>query len=257
MNRYLLFQLFGSMCSWGDVAVGESRVSASVPGRAAMLGLLAAALGVKRDQESQLQSLSADLCFGMLVLNPGYFLRDYHTAQVPPAGALKKRPARTRKDELSVPKDELGTILSSRDYRTDACYRIAVQASDTGEWKLEALHQALLEPVFPLYLGRKACPPALPLQPQIVSAESLLAAFQSAEFYGPADLLGGLIPSARLPRVEQDLYSLHWEDGMDAGQVPMKTTSRRDQPRTRRRWQFDERIEHQAMIESFKEAPCS
>ena len=251
MNRSLLFQLYGPMCSWGDVAVGESRVSASVPGRAAMLGLLAAALGLKRDQEAQLQSLSTSLRFGMLVLSPGYFLRDYHTAQVPPVKALKKRPARTRRDELMVPKDELGTILSSRDYRTDACYLIAVQTSDMSKWNLETLEQALLEPVFPLYLGRKACPPALPLQPRIVKAESLLAAFQSAEFHGPAELLDLLRPGAKSLGIEQDEFSLYWEEGMDAGCVAMWTTTRRDQPRTRRRWQFDERIEHQAMIESF------
>ncbi len=251
MNRYLLFQLYGPMCSWGDVAIGESRVSSSVPGRAAMLGLLAAALGVRRDQESTLQSLTVGLRFGMLVLNPGHFLRDYHTAQVPPTKALKKRPARTRQDELAVLKEDLSTILSSRDYRTDACYRIAVQVRNGGDWSLETLHQALLTPVFPLYLGRKACPLALPLQPQIVAEENLASAFKAATFLGPAEFVGSSVPGARLTKFETKSYGLYWEEGMESGQEPMTTTPRRDEPRTRQRWQFDERIEHQCLIESF------
>lgn len=256
-NRYLVYQLYGPMAAWGDIAVGEARVTSQRPGRSALLGLLAAALGLKRTDESTLADLSASVRFGVLTLSSGHFLRDYHTAQVPPGSALKHRPARTRRDELSVPKDELGTILSSRDYRTDSLYRIAVAASENDAFTLEELERALLEPVFPLYLGRKACPPALPLQPHIIAADNLLEAFRATHFQGPAELLSEVVGSNRVPKLNRPPYALSWEDEMESGIDAERSASRRDQPRTRRRWQFDERIEHQAMIENLEEAACS
>ena len=54
-------------------------------------------------------------------------------------------------------------MLSSREYRCDAYYLVAVSAESDAPTDLESLAQALKTPVFPLYLGRKACPLALPL----------------------------------------------------------------------------------------------
>jgi len=257
MTSYLVFQLYGPMASWGDVAVGESRVTSTIPSRSALLGLLAAALGLERADESDLNDLSASVRFGVLTLSSGHFLRDYHTVQVPPASALKRRPSRTRRDELSVPKDELGTILSARDYRTDACYRVAVERMAGGSIDLETIKNALLKPVFPLYLGRRACPPSLPLNPRIVEAADLLGAFRAALADDRDD--STKLPEAdfKLQHLDSRPYSLTWEDGMRSGIEPLKSGTRRDQPRTRRRWQFDERVEHQAMLDRLEDMPCS
>lgn len=256
VKPYLLFQLYGPMSAWGDIAVGESRVTTALPGRSALLGMLAAALGLKRTDEEALSSLSASTLFAVLTLNSGHFMRDYHTAQVPPTSALRKRPSRTRRDELSVPRSELGTILSSRDYRSDALHRVAVESTGEGKYTLERLEQALLEPIFPIYLGRKACPPALPLQPRIIEAANVLEAFRSAAFEVPSIWLKDVVPGD-IPALDQPPYPLCWEEGMDSGIAPLKTASRRDQPRTRRRWQFDERIEHQAILEKLEESSCT
>jgi CRISPR system Cascade subunit CasD len=51
MTDYLVFQLYGSLASWGEPAVGEMRHTNSIPGRSSILGLLAAALGIKRADE--------------------------------------------------------------------------------------------------------------------------------------------------------------------------------------------------------------
>lgn len=254
---YLLFQLYGPMSAWGDIAVGESRVTTVLPGRSALLGILAAALGLRRSDEARLNELSDSVRFAVLTLNSGHFMRDYHTVQVPPASALKKRPARTRRDELSVPKSELGTILSARDYRCDALHRIAADGTSEAEYSLEGLKKALLEPIFPIYLGRKSCPPALPLQPHIVEAPSVHDAFRKACFDAPGSWPIQLEAGDSISPLDQPPYPLSWEDGMDSGIPPLKTATRRDQPRTRRRWQFNERIEHQAMLERLEENPCS
>ena len=194
MQTWLLFQLYGPMASWGEVAVGEARGTETHPGRSALIGLLAAALGIRRDDEDRLHKLSASFRFAVEVRSSGHFLRDYHTAQVPVQSALKKHPARTRRDELLVPKDKLGTILSSRDYRCDAFYRILVEATEQTEWTLDKLEAALLEPIFPLYLGRKSCPVSLPLAPRLVEAPSVVMALAQVALRAPERVTQGQSP---------------------------------------------------------------
>ena len=53
IRDYLVFRLYGPMCSWGDIAVGEVRPSTVHPSKSAILGLIAAALGVKRPDTAQ------------------------------------------------------------------------------------------------------------------------------------------------------------------------------------------------------------
>lgn len=249
MADYLMFQLYGPMASWGDVAVGEARVSANHPGRSALIGLLAAALGIRRDNEAAQGRLAAGYRFAVRIHAAGNLLRDYHTVQVPSRAALKKRPHFTRRDELTPPKDELGTILSLRDYRVDAYYQVAVDsASDPAPWPLTELKQALEQPRFPLYLGRKSCPVALPLQPQLVTAESLDAAFTAARFTDPTAFAAAMDAPVRGSGLANPTTSLYWDDGMASGVAARETFTRRDQPRTRRRWQFDERPEHHATL---------
>jgi CRISPR system Cascade subunit CasD len=48
-------------------------------------------------------------------------------AQVPSRSDLKGRPQRTRRDELTVPKHQLNTILSTRDYRQGGAWLVALQ----------------------------------------------------------------------------------------------------------------------------------
>jgi CRISPR system Cascade subunit CasD len=93
----------------------------------------------------------------------------------------------------------------------------------------------LQRPRFVLYLGRKCCPPALPLAPQIIEAADLRKAFDKAEF-ADAHLL------ARLPRIGERIFV--WEDGIDSGMEAMHVTPRRDEPTSRKRWQFGERDEY-------------
>lgn len=232
MPEYLLFRLHGAMASWGDVAVGEYRPSAAHPGRSAILGLLAAAQGIRRDEEALLQRLTGG--YGMAVATDavGVPLRDYHTAQVPPE--QRKKVFRTRRDELAA--EKLNTILSDRDYRTDALHRVCVWIRDAAiaPFTLSELAAALERPAFALYLGRKSCPLALPVQPQVRTAETVRAAFDAGEFSDSA------LP-ADLARDEWTAY--HWDNTASAGMTPSKTFTRRDQPYSRRRWQFVDRQE--------------
>src|SRR5690606_36615154 len=127
--------------------------------------------------------------------------------------------------------------LSSRDYRTDVLHRACVWISDPAiaPCSLSELATALEFPVFALYLGRKSCPLSLPLQPQVLRADSLRAAFDAALF--DDSLLGDDLTG-------DDRIGYCWDQTDQAGMLPSQTITLRDQPYSRRRWQFLDRQVH-------------
>lgn len=231
--QFLVFQLQGAMAAWGDVAVGEYRSSRNEPGVSALIGLLGAALGVDREDETAHAALRDGYAFAVGVVHSGELLRDYQTAQVPGRSDLKGRPQRTRRDELAVPKPLLNTILSTRDYRQGGAWAVAVQALAAAPHPLPALAAALNEPRFVLYLGRKCCPPAAPLHPVVAEADSAHDALDA--YLAAAD------PTAAL-------HSLSWADGVNAGVQAHFSVPRKDRLIRRRGWQFGDRTEHTALL---------
>lgn len=236
MADYLLFRLYGPLAAWGDIAVGERRPTFTHPGKSAIIGLLAAALGIRRHETDRLAALAEGYGLGIRQDSAGEFLRDYHTSQVPPQRHAVVH--RTRRDELDA--ESLNTILSTRDYRQDALYTIALWPwSEEAPHTLLELQAALQQPSFTLYLGRKSCPPALQLSPRIMAAENLKVAFDQI----PA--LDEFLESLKLP----DTVTYYWE-GLDcvaagfSGEGAVMTEIRRDQPISRTRWQFMEREEY-------------
>ncbi|BAZ95174.1 CRISPR-associated protein Cas5/CasD, subtype TIGR01868 [Thiohalobacter thiocyanaticus] len=232
MSEYLLLRLYGPLASWGETAVGEVRPSAAWPGRSAIIGLLAAALGIRRDEEARQRELASSLGLAVCVERSGELLRDYHTVQVPPErrGVVY----RTRRDELGA--DRVNTLLSQRDYRTDALYTVALwRTEESPAPTLAQLEEALRRPHFTLYLGRKACPPALPLAPHIVTAANLREAFDRASF--PQEPILDLLPES-----EERIFA--WEATDAPGMEALHISPRRDEPTSRRRWQFGERDEY-------------
>jgi len=93
-------QLYGPFSAWGDIAVGGERPTATHPGRSAILGMLAAAAGIRRDEEAKHIALERGYGMSVRMESAGSFLKDYHTTQVPPQVAMKKHPGVTRRDEM-------------------------------------------------------------------------------------------------------------------------------------------------------------
>ena len=91
MKEYLVFRLYGPIVSWGDIAVGEERPTFMHPTKSSILGLLAAALGIRRNEESRHHQLAESYGYAVLVEAEGILLRDYHTTQVAPGGIRKKQ----------------------------------------------------------------------------------------------------------------------------------------------------------------------
>ena len=231
MGQFLVFQLYGPMAAWGDIAVGETRRSAAHPSKSAILGLLAATQGIDRDQEELHRKMAQAYGFAVKAFSLGSLLVDYHTVQVP--SQKRKRVLRTRRDEISsIP---LNTLLSSREYRCDAVYIIAIWiACPPPPFDLAELSESIQKPSFSLYLGRKSCPPAAPLGPTVLETRDLKTALDSYPNL-PQEL-------QRITRSHANHY--YWEELSMSGLDKQQTSERRDSPLSRKRWQFSPRIEH-------------
>ena len=122
MRDYLVFRLYGPMAAWGEIAVGEHRPSFAHPSKSAIIGLLAAALGIRRDEEDRQKSLADSFLYAVRTDAIGSLLRDYHTTESPRGQSFTTR----RREMLAVQEQKRsgkkfeGTILSTRDYRCDA-----------------------------------------------------------------------------------------------------------------------------------------
>lgn len=260
MRDYLVFQLYGPLTSWGDIAVGETRPSAPTPAKSAVLGLVAAALGLKRpdtvandEERAEWENRHATLARGyglaISVQALGVPLSDYHTVQVPSSGTGRnRRNFPTRRDELTwLPRAELNTILSRREYRQNAFAACALWARAGAPYTLSELRDALREPRFVLYLGRKSCPLALPLKPDLVSAESIEVALAGAGLTQTLSALwDGTTAEQLRGKFGQDERWLLWDSDGETRLPVEQTVTRRDEPLSRRRWQFSVREEHRA-----------
>lgn len=239
MDRFLVFRLYGPLAAWGEIAVGEVRRSAPYPGRSAILGIISAAMGIRRDETEKLTALFGGYDIAIKVQSVGTLLKDYHTVQVPDS-AGKVRYA-TRRDELVTGRDRLGTILTSREYRCDSLCVVAIRPRDFAPYPLETLRDKLINPVFVLYLGRKSCPTSAPLKPQIFESIGFKGALDNAVFPPLVTSFSGEDITGRFIHITAPRY--YWEN--EAGDMnPQQTFERYDEPLDRNRWQFSPRKEH-------------
>ena len=153
--KTLILKLAGPLQSWGDQSRYARRDTRFEPTKSGVLGLLAAAQGRRRTDS--VEDL-ARLRFGVRVDQPGKLQRDFQTAI-------------RWSDRTSMP-------LSTRYYLADAVFMAGVEGDDSV---IDVLADALREPVFPLYLGRRSCPSSEPVFFD-VSAEPLEATLKSLDW---------------------------------------------------------------------------
>ncbi len=254
MNSYLVFRLFGPLATWGDIAVGDIRPSYRYPSKSAIIGLIAASLGIRRNEQEKLYELSK-LQFSVRVDNFGVPIEDYHTIQTPSEQAIKSDRSKeywTRLDEIeainwrviqSKNNSEAGAIQSRRTYYCDSLYSVALNeatnkpiAWTTIKADVNQLHDLLAyleKPLFTLYLGRKSCPLGLPLETQLLEGEDCLAAFSKAQFSFGDELV--------LFNLSDQRVVFYTEENLPNSQMKL---SRRDQPVNKSTWQFTDRDEY-------------
>lgn len=142
----LLIRLAGPMQSWGTQSRFTIRDTGIEPSKSGVIGLICAALG--RSRSDSVEDL-ARLRVGVRVDQEGKIASDYHTTQdVIKAGGDKPK---------------LGeAVVSTRYYLSDADFLVGLASEDLD--LLKEIDSALANPHWPLFLGRKAFPPAKPVR---------------------------------------------------------------------------------------------
>ena len=250
-TEFLVLRLYGPLAAWGDIACGDVRPTLTFPTKSAILGLLGAALGVRRSDEVIISKMRDSYGFAVSVEGRCIQIRDFHTVQSAKVNAdmFKKYGngyMTSRHRELSVPATEMETSLTYRDYLCDVIYTVSVWIKDSKNvpYMLKEICDALKEPKFVPYLGRKSCVLSRPMEPQIIPASDPASAIQKASFYGDNE--------RHASKGKLYVYNRDYESNSDdlrgqliyEGDWDIKTLSSeiyRDDPISRERWQFKPR----------------
>ncbi len=162
----LMLRLEGPLQSWGDKARWDVRDTNYEPTKSGVLGLVGAAMGLGRRDETLLE-LDALLRFGVRVEHAGRKITDYQTVTnfLPTAaGAYKLGGSKTVSTlEAARKSGSPATVISPRDYIEDGAFLVGLEAKSGGESLLERAAAAVQAPRWPLFLGRKACVPSRPV----------------------------------------------------------------------------------------------
>lgn len=144
----LLLRLAGPLQSWGANSRFTVRATRRAPTKSGIIGLIAAAQGRRRSDP--MEDLLA-LQIAVRIDQPGSLLSDFQTAINSKGKAMP---------------------LSERHYLEDAVFVAGVEGPRP---LLEGIKDALSHPKFPLFLGRRSCPPSLPLVLELVDKPLLEA----------------------------------------------------------------------------------
>ena len=146
----LLLRLAAPLMSWGVDSKFDRRGTERMPTKSGVVGLVAGAFGRRRDES--LDDLTT-LRFGVRLDREGLLLRDYQTA-----------------------KSEKSAYVTQRFYLADAVFLVGLEGD---EELLTQVDYALRHPAFPLFLGRRSCPPEGRVSLGIRPGVSLLQALQT------------------------------------------------------------------------------
>ena len=145
----LLMRLAAPIQSWGVDAKFDRRSTGRIPTKSGILGMIAAALGRRRNEN--IEDL-LKLRFGVRIDKEGSLLRDFQTAR-----SLKS------------------AYVTHRYYLSDAIFLAGLEGD---EKLLKKIEFALNNPEFPLFLGRRSCPPEGKVSLGIRTGKKLLDALR-------------------------------------------------------------------------------
>ena len=146
----LLLCLVGPMQSWGTTSRFDQRDTGKEPSKSGVVGLLAAAMGIDRENWVDLEPLTK-LAMGVRHDRPGVPKRDYQTAGCAATDTIIKADGKQAADG----------VVSDRFYLADAAFLVGLECDE--RFLLERIHGALRDPVWPLALGRKSYVPSEPI----------------------------------------------------------------------------------------------
>jgi CRISPR system Cascade subunit CasD len=159
MRDHLILKLQGVMQAWGEHSFEGLRPSTNFPTRSAMVGLLAACLGIDRNDRQQQQALTDSILYAVRQDDTDHQvikMTDYHTVKD------------AREDYIGLKSHN--TIVTQREYLLDALFTVAVWSADNAVYTLDQLQEALCKPHYTPFLGRRCCPITRPLYESRVQA---------------------------------------------------------------------------------------
>lgn len=157
MSNTLLLRLAAPLQSWGVDSKFNRRGTQRAPTKSGVVGLVASALGRRRNESIEdLQSLR----FGVRVDRPGILIQDFHMAH---------------EKDFWKKQDGKYVHMTTRYYLADAVF---VAALEGDEDLLRQIDYALNNTIFPLFLGRRSCPPEGKISLGIRKQKSILEALQ-------------------------------------------------------------------------------
>ncbi len=167
----LLMRLVSPMQSWGTQDRFPMRDTHLEPSKSGIIGLLCAAEGTPRENIKRIQELAESFRMGVRVDCEGKKYYDYHTARDILSADEKK------KDRSTV---------GNRYYLADAAFLVGLESDDLD--LLKDLHDALANPRWFLFLGRKSFVPSEPicLKDGLREDVDLLTALQTYRWLGRA-----------------------------------------------------------------------
>lgn len=133
----LLLKFSGPLQSWGVSSKFETRHTEKYPTKSAVVGMIAAALGLRRNDE-RIKELN-QLDFAVRIDQAGKLLHDYHIA---------------RKYKNNGDLDR--TYVTNRYYLEDAIFMVSVGCEDNK--LVDKIEYSLKNPYFQLFLGRRSNP---------------------------------------------------------------------------------------------------
>ncbi|MPM85494.1 hypothetical protein SDC9_132575 [bioreactor metagenome] len=164
-NQAFLALFFDApLLSFGVGSKFDRRETLGFPSRGAVTGLVAAALGMARDDCAGLARLAQLKMTGIAFPSaPGSLLGDYHTV----GGGYS--PDELRSIVATADGGRGGTVVTDRYYLADGKFA-AVLSGEPGF--LNEIGTALLNPVWGGWIGRKNCLPATPVFQGVFDSEA-------------------------------------------------------------------------------------
>ena len=156
----IALRLEGALQSWGDHSKWDERDSGSFPSKSGVVGLIACAMGLERGSE-ELLALADAIHLAVRADRPGMRAMDFQT--------VKGNPLRTAEGQRKL---DASTVVSNRWYLEDASFLVLI---DTDEFWRERIVEAIKQPKWPVYLGRKSCVPSRPVFECVTEEYSCLA----------------------------------------------------------------------------------
>jgi CRISPR system Cascade subunit CasD len=152
----LLLRLAGPMQAWGSSSRFSNRMTELEPTKSGVIGLIAAAMGRRRtDPIDDLVSVK----FGVRIDQAGKLICDFHTAKT---------------------FDGKQAFVSNRYYLSDAVFLAGIEGDNL---LLNEINYAIKHPAFPLFLGRRSCPPSGRISLDVREGVSLKDALENEKWY--------------------------------------------------------------------------